>query len=328
VLNGFFMVSSMVIAVPTGVKIFNWLATIWRGHIRLTTPFLFSVGFVALFIIGGLSGVTHALVPSDYQQTDTYYVVAHFHYVLFGGAIFGLFSGVYYWWPKIFGRMLNEGLGKLHFWLMFVGANLTFGPMHIVGLQGQPRRTYTYPEGMGWDTYNFMETIGGFIIALSILVFLVNAVRSRTRGERAGNDPWDGRTLEWSISSPPPEHNFDEIPVVHSLDDFWHRKYVEDRGGRLVRVPSGAQENTPGDGERSDEEEKKVLAHQETVHKADVHAETAVHMPSPSYMPLLAALGMPIIAYGVVYRWWGMLLGGALVVITGLYGWVFEPGTE
>ncbi|MGH2757866.1 MAG: cytochrome c oxidase subunit I, partial [Actinomycetota bacterium] len=214
VANSAFALSTMFIAVPTGVKIFNWLGTLYGGDIRFRPPLLFALGFVSMFIIGGLSGVSHAIVPHDTQQTDTYYIVAHFHYVLFGGAIFGLFAGLHYWWPKFFGRMLSDGLGKLQFWLMFIGFNLAFAPMHILGLQGQPRRTYTYPEGMGWDTWNFIETIGAFVIGLSALVFLVNVVASRRRGQEAGGDPWDGRTLEWSMPSPPPEHNFDEIPIV------------------------------------------------------------------------------------------------------------------
>jgi cytochrome c oxidase subunit 1 len=322
VANSAFALSTMIIAVPTGVKIFNWIATLWGGQIRFTSPLLFSIGFIAMFIVGGLSGVTHAVVPSDYQQTDTYYVVAHFHYVLFGGAIFGLFSGMYYWWPKIFGKMLNERLGKIHFWLMLIGFNLTFAPMHILGMQGMPRRIYRYPDGMGWNAWNMVETVGAFLIAVSILVFMVNVVRTRRLAEAAPADPWDGRTLEWSIPSPPPEHNFDEIPVVHSVDDFWHRKYVEDKSGRLVRVPAGAQD-TPG--ERADSEA--VMAHREAVHKEEVH-RTDIHMPSQSYMPLIAGLGLPIMGYGVVYRWWGMLLGGAIVVITGLFGWAMEPATE
>src|SRR5918996_1385138 len=204
VANSAFALSTMFIAVPTGVKIFNWIGTMWGGSIRFTTPMLFSIGFVAMFIIGGLSGVTHAIVPSDYQQHDTYYVVAHFHYVLFGGAIFGLFAGAYYWLPKVTGRMLSEGLGKIHFWLMLIGFNLTFAPMHWLGLQGMPRRYYTYPEEAGWGFWNFVETVGSFIIAVSILVFMVNLMRSLSRGREAGADPWDARTLEWSIPSPPP----------------------------------------------------------------------------------------------------------------------------
>src|SRR5947209_10591646 len=192
-----FSASTMFIAVPTGVKIFNWIATMWKGKISFKTPFLFAAGFVAMFTIGGLSGVTHGVVPADTQQTDTYYVVAHFHYVLFGGSIFGLFAGAFYWWPKFTGRMLNDKLGKLQFWLMLIGFNMTFGPFHILGLQGMPRRIYTYPSNRGWDFWNFFATIGSFVIALSVLVFIWNIIRTARRGEPAGIDPWDARTLEW-----------------------------------------------------------------------------------------------------------------------------------
>ncbi|MFN2614169.1 MAG: cbb3-type cytochrome c oxidase subunit I, partial [Actinomycetota bacterium] len=178
VANSAFAVSTMFIAVPTGVKIFNWLATMWGGRLRFEPPMLFAIGFVTMFTIGGLSGVTHSIVPHDYQQTDTYYVVAHFHYVLFGGAIFGLFGGIYYWWPKFYGWMLNRKIGNLQFWLMLIGFNLTFGPFHILGLQGMVRRTYTYGANMGWDFWNKMSTLGSFIIALGVLVFIYNAIRT------------------------------------------------------------------------------------------------------------------------------------------------------
>ena len=179
-----FALSTMLIAVPTGVKIFNWLGTVYGGAVKLTTAMLFSLGFIAMFTLGGLSGVLHSIVPSDTQQTDTYFVVAHFHYVLFGGLMLGVFSGFYYWWPKIFGRMLDERLGKINFWLMLVGFNVTFFPMHIVGLIGMPRRTYRYDDGLGWDLLNQIETVGGFIVALGTLVFLVNIVYSTQAAAR------------------------------------------------------------------------------------------------------------------------------------------------
>ncbi len=238
VANTAFGISTMIIAIPTGVKIFNWLGTIWRGDLRFTTPMLFALGFIAQFVVGGLSGVTHAVVPADYQQTDTYYIVAHFHYVLFAGAIFGLFGGMYYWWPKIFGRMLNERVGKVQFWIMAVGANLTFGPMHILGLEGMPRRIQTYTPALGLGVWNLVVTIGAFTIAVSVLIFIGNAVASFRRPKDAPADPWDARTLEWTVPSPPPPHNFDEIPAVHALDDFWHRKYAETEEGTLVPVPA------------------------------------------------------------------------------------------
>jgi cytochrome c oxidase subunit 1 len=304
VANSAFALSTMFIAVPTGVKIFNWLGTLWGGAIRYKTPMLFAIAFVMQFIVGGLSGVSHSIVPSDYQQTDTYYIVAHFHYVLMAGAVFGLFSGVYYWWPKMFGRMLDDRLGKIHFWLMVIGTNLTFGPHHILGLQGMPRRIYQYPDGMGWNFWNFLSTIGAFTIAAGVLVFVVNIIRSTRSPERAKADPWDGRTLEWSIPSPPPEYNFAEIPEVHSLDDFWHRKYVESPDGRPVPVPAGAA------GEPK---------HDETHN---------IHMPSPSYMPILTSIGFPVLGYGLIFRLPVLMGLGALILVAGLWGWIAEPATE
>ena len=217
-LDAFFMITSMIIAVPTGVKIFNWLATAWRGSIHFDTPMLFALGFIALFTMGGLSGIFLAAFPFDWQVTDTYYVVAHLHYVLFGGSIFGIFAGLYYWWPKMFGRMLDERLGKVSFWLMFVGFNLTFLPQHMLGLLGMARRIYTYHHGGLWEAYNLTSTIGSGIMALSIAVFVVNVVKTQVLrvGRRAGNDPWLADTLEWYTTSPPPQHNFDEVPYVTS----------------------------------------------------------------------------------------------------------------
>jgi cytochrome c oxidase subunit I len=309
VANAAFALSTMFIAVPTGIKIFNWLGTLWGGSIEFKPPLLFALGFVSMFIIGGLSGVTHSIVPHDAQQQDTYYIVAHFHYVLFGGAIFGLFSGIYYWWPKVFGRLLSNRLGYLHFWLMLIGFNLTFGPMHILGLEGMPRRISVYPDGLGWNLWNLVATVGAFLIAASILVFAANAVRSRARGEEAGADPWDARTLEWSVPSPPPVHNFDDVPVVRHRDDFWHTKYVE--------IPEGAP--------------RRVFAGGANDHDAGDHGHS-IHLPSPSYFPLLAAAGFPIMGYGVIYNdlaaSWPLIVGGAVLSLLSFFGWVLEPSVE
>jgi cytochrome c oxidase subunit I len=306
VANTVFALTTMFIAVPTGIKIFNWVGTIWGGRLHLTTAMLFAVALIAMFTIGGLSGVTHAVVPHNAQQTDSYYVVAHLHYVLFGGALLGLFSGVYYWFPKVTGRLLREGLGKIHFWFMIVGFNLAFGPMHILGLNGMPRRYYTYPAGMGWDVWNMVATIGAFTIAVGILVFIVNVWVSLKAGEPAGPDPWDARPLEWATTSPPPPHNFDVLPTVTHRDEFWHRKYAGEPAPR--RVPSGASPD-----------------HTEANAADEAHD---IHMPDPSYWPVVVALGMPLAAWGVVFRLWPLVAVALLITVFGMLAWALEPPAE
>ena len=312
VANSAFAITTMLIAVPTGVKIFNWVATLWGGSIALKTPLLFALGFIALFIIGGLSGVTHASPPSDNQQHDTYYIVAHLHYVLFGGSIFGIFAGIYYWFPKMTGRLLNERLGKLNFWLMFIGMNITFGPMHWVGLDGMPRRVYTYSSDMGWDFWNLVSTLGAFSLAIGLMVFLWNFFSSLRRGEPASNDPWDGRTLEWSIPSPPPEYNFAQIPRVHGRDAFWDQKYVATAEGRARPIPAGGAE-----------------AHADEQHAEE--GEHQIHMPGLSYFPVVTALGLLLAAAGLILRDANQVAGlavlavGVVVGFVGVYGWGFEP---
>ena len=316
--NSVFALTTMVIAIPTGIKIFNWIGTLWGGSISFTSPMLFALGFISMFIIGGISGIMHTVVPSDYQQQDTYFVVAHLHYVLVGGSIFGIMAGIYYWFPKMTGRMLHDGMGKLNFWLMFIGFNATFFPMHFLGMDGMPRRIFTYPEGMGWDFWNMFSTVGAFIIALSGVVFVYNAIRSLRAGELAGADPWDGRTLEWSIPSPPPEYNFAEIPTVRGLDAFWEQKYRHD-----VTVPVGGG---------SGEDERSQDGHGEEAHAAESgygHQEGehhGIHMPSPSYFPVVAALGLGLVGAGFASHW-TVSIFGAVLLLLGAYGWVFEPAT-
>ena len=308
-----FSVGTMMIAIPTGVKIINWTLTMWGGKLRFTAAMLFAIGLVVQFTVGGLSGVTHAVSPSDTQQTDTYYIVAHFHYVLFGGAIFGIFAGFFFWWPKFFGRMLDEKLGKWSFWLMAIGMNLTFGPMHMIGLQGQPRRMVVWPEKLTGDGlfdlgfWNTAATVGSYILGIGILVFIWNVIRTHAlkRGQVAPLDPWDSRTLEWMTHNPPKEHNFDAIPTVHALDEFFHRKYEEvdtEHGHRLVKT-------------RTAEE---LMAEQEA--NADEH----IHLPSPSYWPIVLAFGLPIIAFGIIYSVPLAIVGG-LIVLGSMFAWAMEP---
>jgi cytochrome c oxidase subunit 1 len=300
-----FSVSTMFIAVPTGVKILNWIATMYGGKLRFTTSMMFSIGLVAMFTIGGLSGVTHAVSPSDLQQTDTYYIVAHFHYVIFGGALLGFFAGMYFWWPKAFGYRLSETLGKWHFWLILLGMNLTFGPMHVLGLQGQPRRTYTYKNGYGLNFWNMVATVGAFTIALSTVVFLYNVFTSRRKAKHAGvreeADPWDARSLEWMVQSPVPAHNFDEVPIVTHLDEFWHRKYGEDESGRPVRIAKTEDVVQKGDG--------------------------TPHLPAPSYWPIVLAFSLPLIGYGIIFNL-GFAALGVVVMFVAVYGWGLEPSYE
>lgn len=301
-----FSISTMFIAVPTGVKILNWLATMWGGKIRYSAAMLYAVGLVTMFTIGGLSGVTHAIAPADTQQTDTYYIVAHFHYVLFGGALFGFVGGWWFWWPKAFGYKLSELHGKINFWFLLLGFNLTFGPMHILGLEGMPRRTYTYRDGYNFNLWNMVATIGAAMIGISFLyLFWIiwssrrNAIKNQIE---VGPDPWDARSLEWSIQSPVPAHNFDYAPTVRVLDDFWYRKYQEDESGTLVPIATAEELAQPGDGK-------------------------GVHLPSPSFWPIVMSVGLGIVAYGLIYTKLLVIPGGILVVAA-FTGWANEPSVD
>jgi cytochrome c oxidase subunit 1 len=306
-----FSLTTMAIAVPTGVKIINWTLTMWGGKLVFTTAMKFSIGLIVLFTVGGLSGVTHSVAPSDTQQTDTYYIVAHFHYVLFGGAVLGIFSGFYYWWPKMFGKMLNEKLGGWNFWLMVIGMNLTFGPMHILGLQGQPRRMYQWTEARAGEGFfnlafwNLVSSIGSFVLAVGILLFLINVVITARNPTKSPLDPWNSRSLEWMTSNPPKEHNFDVIPTVHHLDEFFHRKYEEDPATHTMRQIATAEE---------------IMAEQER--NADKH----IHMPSPSYWPIVLAGAVPIITFGMIYSHLIAVIGGVILLFSA-FGWALEPST-
>jgi cytochrome c oxidase subunit 1 len=230
--------------VPTGVKMFNWIATLWRGTIEFKTALLFAAGFLGTFLIGGITGIFLAIFPIDWQLTDTYFVVAHLHYVLVGGAVFAIFAGIYYWFPKITGRMLSEPLGKLSFWLMLVGFHVTFLIQHSLGLDGMPRRIYEYPNTGHLELYNLISTIGSFILATGVLVTVINVVRSLKVGVVAGPDPWKANTLEWFTSSPPPVNNFDVVPRVRSVEPMKDiRRQIERQAGEPVAAPAPARES-------------------------------------------------------------------------------------
>lgn len=275
--NAAFALTTMTIAIPTGVKIINWVGTLYGGHLRMRTPMLFALGFIYQFMMGGFSGLMHANAAHDMQQHDTYFIVAHFHYVLIGGALFGLWAGIYYWYPKITGRMLSEKMGHFAFWFLFIGFNTTFFPMHWLGLNGMPRRIYSYQHAQGWDELNLLCTIGAFTMAVAVITLFYDMfIYSLRNGPKAGNDPWDARTLEWTIPSPPPAHNFDEMPVVKSLDDFWTTKHPE-----LLHHEEGEEEHP--------------------AHDDHGHDDHGIHMPAGSWMPMLASLGFAMGAWGLVH---------------------------
>jgi cytochrome c oxidase subunit 1/cytochrome c oxidase subunit I+III len=303
----FISLTSFLVAIPSGIQVFAWLATLVSGKVVLKTPMLFVLGFILIFVIGGVSGVMFASVPFDQATTDTYFVVAHFHYIMAGVAIFPAFGAVYYWGPKIWGRMLHDGWGKVSFWLMFIGFNLAFFPMHILGILGMPRRIYTYQGRLGWDGYNMWETIGTFIMGVGILVTIFNWVWSRKHGESAGNDPWQADTLEWATESPPPDYDFETIPEVRSLHPVWDQPELQtgpqppERGGRPLAA-----------GHR-------VLS----TSMLDAQPEAVVDMPHESLWPFGLTVGLMLFFYGALTRFAILAgVGGALTVIT-LVGWVW-----
>ena len=272
----FFAAASTIIAIPSGIQVFAWLGTMVKGRPLVRTPFLYVIGFVVTFVVGGLSGVMFAAIPFDQQVTDSYFVVAHFHYVLFGGAVFPIFAAIHYWLPKITGRMYDERLGVASFWLVFVGFNVAFFPMHVSGLLGMPRRVYTYPSGMGWDVTNLLSSIGSVVLVLGTVTILVNVVRSWLAGPPAGPDPWGANTLEWATSSPPPPYNFERIPVVRSADPLWDGE----SGPSDLVLPEGHA--TPA------------------TMPLDADPAAVLEMPAESLAPLLAAAAIVLVCIGLV----------------------------
>jgi cytochrome c oxidase subunit I len=299
----FFAATSILISLPSGVQVFSWLATIWTGRPVFTAAFYFFAGFIVLFVIGGVSGFVTGSVPVDWELTDTYWVVAHIHYVLIGINLFPVVGGIYYWFPKFTGRMLDERLGKWNFWVMFIGFNLAFFPMHITGLMGMPRRIYTYSAATGWTTLNMITTVGSFILAIGILLLFVNVVISRRRGAVAGPNPWDAPSLEWATSSPPPPYNFAVIPSIASRHPLWEKRLAE------------------GDGESVIDQGLVLDHHHETlaVSALDGEPDLILKMPSESFLPVLMALCLGVFFAGLVSRlWWlagiGVVAGIAVVI--------------
>ncbi len=275
--NAIFAVATMAIAVPTGVKIFNWLLTIWGGSIKVTTPMLYAIAFIPSFVMGGVTGVMQGAAPLDYQLHDSYFIVAHFHYVIVGGVVLGILAATHYWWPKMFGTMLNEKLGKVTFWFFFIGFHMTFLIQHWLGFWGMPRRVFTYMDGQGWNLANYISTVGAFLMAIGVIVLVINAIMTTVKNEPVANDPWgDGRTLEWATQSPPLYYNFPQTPLVRGLDTVWIEKQEGNKSGFTPAVPL-----------------------------------QDIHMPHGSIIPFLMSFGLFIAGFGAMYRLetaWGLPL--------------------
>jgi cytochrome c oxidase subunit 1 len=316
-----FGLTTLLIAIPTGVKIFNWIFTMWGGSIRFTTATKFAIGLVAMFTIGGISGVSHASPPADLQQTDTYYIVAHFHYVLFGGSIMGIFAGIYHYFPKMFGRMMDEKLGTWHFWLNFIAMNLTFFPMHFSGMLGMPRRIYTYDAGQGWETFNKLSSYGAYLLVIATAIFVYNFFRSKSKGPIAPDNPWDAATLEWSIPSPPPEYNFAQIPLVESRYPLWDLTHPE-RTSEIPHTHDGW----------SDQEKAAEATPVHIEKERRTAKELGIPMPNPTIKPMFVAASIIVMFSGLIFIHlqnkavaYTLMFGGAAGLVGFLYAWLTTP---
>ena len=303
----FFGAVSIFITIPSAVAVFSWLATLWYGRPWYPAAMKFMLGFIALFVIGGVSGVMTAAVPFDFQLTDTYFVVAHLHYVLVGINVFPVMAGIYYWFPKFTGRLMDERLGTWNFWTMFIGANLVFFPMHIVGMLGMPRRIYTYPAGLGWDVYNLIETVGAFLFAIGVAMFAWNVLKSRRNGAVAGPNPWDAGTLEWSMSSPPPPYNFAVLPTIGSRHPLW-----EDRLGE------GSATSTLSRGPVLDRGRETFATS-----PLDAEPRAVMRMPEDSYAPLAVAVSLGLVAYGLLFGLLWLAGIGVVLLAACAIGWLW-----
>jgi heme/copper-type cytochrome/quinol oxidase subunit 1 len=303
----FFSGASIVITVPSAVAVFAWLATIWLGRPVITTAFLYFSSMILLFVIGGVSGFMTASVPVDWQLTDTYFVVAHLHYVLIGINVFPVLGAVYFWFPKMTGRLMDERLGRWNFWITFIGFNLAFLPMHLTGLLGMPRRVYTYADGMGWDTLNMMTSVGSFVLAVGVLLFVVNVVKSLKSGALAGANPWDAPTLEWSVPSPPPPYNFAVIPTVASRHPLWERRLGEE--GVRSSIDRGMLL----------EEGRETIA----TTALDAEPDMVMEMPEDSFAPFLLALGTAVVFVGLLLKLWSLAGVGGVITLLVLLAWLW-----